>query len=147
MKKVNQTVSDKSKGTCMQAVLSSLFETDLDKTIDVMQFPDDAWHIPFMEWVESNTLFEYVGVINSHDERELTYEALQSVYAVKGFFFGVVPSKNFENTTHAVVIDRYGVIVHDPSPTKSWQDKNPVETGELQYWYHFEPINGFAYER
>lgn len=147
MKAVNQTIVDKGKGTCMQAVLASLFETEIDKTINIMEHPEDSWHIPFMEWLESNTKYEYRGVVNAHDEKELTFDALRSMYAVNGFFYGVVPSKNFKGVTHAVIIDRGGWIVHDPDPSKKWLGINAVETGELQYWYNFEPSNGFIYER
>ena len=147
MKPVNQTIVDKWKGTCVQAVLASLFETKLEETVNIMDFLDTGWQIPFMDWVEDNTPYEYAGVINAHDEKELTYEALQSVFAVKGYFYGVVPSKNFSDVTHAVIIDRGGVIVHDPDPKKKWLGLNPVESGELQYWYLFEPQNGFIYPK
>lgn len=147
MKAIDQTLVCKGKGTCMQAVLASLFETDLDKTINIMDFLESNWYIPFMRWLESSTKYEYCGVVNAHDEKELTLDALQSMYAVNGFFFGVVPSKNFEGVTHAVILDRLGCVVHDPDPSKKWLGINTVETRELIYWYDFQPRNGFIYER
>lgn len=86
MKAVNQTLVCKGKGTCMQAVLASLFETEIDNTINIMDFPEISWHIPFMEWLESTTNYQYQGVVSAHDEKELTLNALQSMYAVDGFF-------------------------------------------------------------
>jgi len=66
MKAVNQTIVDKGKGTCMQAVLASLFETEIEDTINIMEHPEASWHIPFMEWLEASTKYEYQGVVNAH---------------------------------------------------------------------------------
>lgn len=146
MIKINQTVVDKGNGNCMQAVLASLFEVELDKTINVMDLPETQWHIPFMEWIET-VGYEYGGVIGKHDDNKETLKALSSLYAVGGYFYGVVNSKNFKGVTHAVIIDRQGIIVHDPNPDKKWEGINTVETGELIYWYLFEPKDEFVYPK
>lgn len=142
---VNQTVVDKVVGNCMQAVLASLFEVDLEKAINVMDLPEDGWHIKFIEWIES-VGYNYSGVINAHTDISQTLKALNSVYAVEGYFYGVVPSKTFDGVTHAVIIDRAGKVAHDPNPNKKWEGVNVVITGDLIYWYLFEPINGFVYD-
>ncbi len=144
MIKVNQTVIDKGIGNCMQAVLASLFEVELSEAINVMELPEDSWHIPFIEWIES-VEYEYSGVINAHPDTRETFKALNSVHAIDGYFYGVVPSKTFEGVSHAVIIDREGKVVHDPNPNKKWEGINVVVTGDLVYWYLFEPKNGFVY--
>ena len=140
MKAVDQTLVGKGMGNCMQAVLASLFEKELNETINVMDLPEDKWHIPFMEWIESIG-YEYVGVMNSADTKKETYSDLLSQVAVKDCFYGVVPSKNFKRVTHSVIIDRKGVVIHDPNPKKQWQGVDVVDTGDLQYWYRFEPAD------
>lgn len=146
MIKVDQTVTDEKKGTCMQAVLSSLFEKPLSETINPMEYSETGWCLPFLEWIDNNTKYEYDGVVNSHDDKLQTLKALSSMYAIDGFYYGVVPSKNFKNVTHAVIIDRTGVVRHDPNPDKKWQDINVVDSGDLIYWYIFTPKNGFVYD-
>ena len=63
----------------MQAVLASLFEMDLDQAINVMDHPETAWHVPFMDWIDEATKFTYVGVCNAHSEKVQTLNALQSL--------------------------------------------------------------------
>jgi len=138
MKAIDQTLVCKGFGNCMQAVLASLFEKELTETINVMELPEDKWHIPFMNWIESIG-YDYVGVMNSATTKKETYSDLRSQVAVKDYFYAVVPSKNFKKCSHAVIIDRNGVVAHDPNPKKQWQGIDVVESGDLQYWYRFEP--------
>ena len=146
MIRVGQTVTDKNNGTCMQAVLASLFEKPLSETINIMEYPENEWYLPFLEWVDNNTNYQYEGVINAHDDKSQTLKALNSMYAIDGFYYGVVPSKNFDGVTHAVIIDRNGIVQHDPNPDEKWQDVNVVESGDLIYWHDFTPKNGFVYD-
>ena len=138
MKKVDQTVVDKGIGNCMQAVLASLFEKSLVETVNVMDYPEGKWAIPFMEWVES-VGYEYVGTMDPADTTEETCRDLRSLYAVDGYFYASVPSRNFKDVSHAVIIDRSGVVVHDPNPKKQWLGENVVTSEDLNHWYLFEP--------
>lgn len=144
MIKVDQTIVCKDKGNCTQATLASLFELPLDDVINIAELPDLDWFTPFTKWIKSIG-YDYYGVINAHSNTVETFKALRSVYAVDGYFYAVVPSKTFENVTHAVIMDREGNIVHDPNPNKKWQGINVVVSGDLIYWYVFEPKNGLVY--
>lgn len=137
MIKVDQNNVNKGNGNCMQAVLASLFEVNLSDAINVMDYPDPGWHIPFMEWVES-VGYSYIGVMNSADKKDETYSDLLNLESVRDHFYGVVPSRNFEGVTHAVVINRNGVVVHDPNPDRKWLGVDVVDSGDLIYWYLFE---------
>lgn len=139
MIKVYQTVVDEGSGNCMQAVLASLFEKELSETINVMDYPDPGWHIPFMQWVES-VGYSYDGVMNATTEPMQNVMDLQNGECVKGFFYGVVPSRNFKGVTHAVIIDCNGVVVHDPNPDMKWLGVNVVDSQDLVYWYMFSKI-------
>ena len=123
----------------MQAVLASLFEKELDETINVIDYLDDGWAIPFFDWVESFG-FDYVGVMAPAETVEQSKKDLSSLYAVGGFFYASVPSKNYKGISHAVIIDRNGLVVHDPHPQKAWEGINVVESGDIDYWYLFEPM-------
>ena len=59
--------------------------------------------------------------------------------SIDGFVMASVPSDFFEGCTHSVVMDLKGVVVHDPSPNKQWQDKNALESGQLNHWKMFGP--------
>lgn len=138
---IDQTIVDSEKGNCMQAVLASLFEKTLDETINVIELPEESWFQDFISWVNENTDFTFETIVNAHDDEDYTYNALKSLYAINGLFYGVVPSKVFEGCSHAVLIDRNGIVVHDPNPNKLWQGIDAVKTGELEYWYLFTPKN------
>lgn len=141
MKPVKQTLVCGKNGTCMQAALASLFETDINKTIDVMKSSEKNWMPDLIYWVRTNTVYEYKGIVSAHEDSSKTLDALQSLYAVNGFFYGVVPSRNFKGESHALIIDRNGIVVHDPNPDNKWLGVDTVLTKELEYWYRFESKN------
>lgn len=136
MIKINQTVVDKEIGNCMQAVLASLFEKPLEETINIIDYLP-CWAIPFMEWVESIG-YEYEGVMSPAKTIEESYKDLKEVESVGGYFFASVPSKNFDGTYHAVVMDADGVVIHDPSPEKQWEGVDIISSGDVEYWYLFK---------
>lgn len=59
--------------------------------------------------------------------------------SINGFFYAAVPSANFSNVGHAVVMDTRGYCVHDPSPGKYWQDANILKSNRVTDWMLFEP--------
>lgn len=142
MTPIDQTIVDKGKGNCMQAVLASLFEQKFEDTIDVYDYSEREWVIPFMEWVES-VGYEYEGVLNMfvNPTQGVTEESARLDLATHentgGYFYAAVNSRSFEGVTHAVVIDLNGVVVHDPNPNKAWLGVDTVATKELLYIYMF----------
>ena len=142
MKPVDQTVVGKERGDCMQAVLASLFEQKFEDTVNMYDYPEGKWVIPFMKWLESIG-YSYDGVMNmfaneaSGIGREQAYRDLATNEGVGGYFYGSVASKTFEGVTHAVIIDLNGIVVHDPNPNKAWQGVDTIATKELQYFFLF----------
>lgn len=139
MVKVNQSLVDGEKGDCFRAALASLFETDVEETINIIDFVESerGWAIPFMEWVESIG-YEYEYFVSPSEDSSLTYSELKNYQSVGGFFIASVESRNYEGGFHAVIIDTNGVVVHDPEPLKKWLGCDVVEGG-LVGWYVFEP--------
>lgn len=140
MKKVYQTVVDKTIGNCMQAAVASLFNKELEEVPNFIEY--DNWVEIFDNFVKeqgyefsdilynskfSNLLhfkeacFNEMGYVkeglihnlNIVDKHGFKYDG------VDGFFYAVVCSpKNFEfndQCYHAVIIDRECNIVHDPN--------------------------------
>lgn len=137
MTPVFQTVICPTKGNCMQAAVASLFDLDITQVPNFMLYPVDSHE---RHWWDI-----YCGFI-----RLLGYEVkgigrpcshkLSDSEGVNGYFDASVPSKTLEGCSHAVIIDRTGLVVHDPNPNQKWLGINVVETGELNNWYVIEKI-------
>jgi hypothetical protein len=140
MIKVDQTITERGKGNCMQAALSSLFHTDMDKTINIIDHIDSGWQIPFMCWIASIG-YEYDGVYTAFVDMDKTKENLKDSPSVSGYLLAAVPSKNHNGVSHAVIINNNGLVVHDPHPKMGWLGVNVVESGEISYWYLFSEAN------
>jgi hypothetical protein len=142
MKPVDQTVSGNGNGDCMRAVLASLFEQKFEDTVDVYGYPEGEWVIPFMDWIESIG-YEYEGVVHMFVDpvngvnKKRALRDLSKFESVGGYFYGAVNSRSFKDVTHAVIIDALGIVVHDPSPSKTWLGENLIATKELLYVHTF----------
>ena len=147
MKPVDQTIVDSGTGNCMQAVFASLFEQKLEDAINIFDYPRGEWMVPFMEWSES-VGYEYQGILNMFVDplgpvtRQSARRDISQLESVGGYFYGVVASKTYENTTHAVIIDSLGIVVHDPNPNKAWQGVDTISSKDLLYIYTFGKIKG-----
>jgi len=130
---IEQQIHDKDAGDCMRATVASLLELPIDAVPHFLRFDGNKW-FPVLYYFFWAFGYEYEGVKNysATGENDLLFED-----SINGFFYGVVPSRNFDEKTHAVVMDMTGLVVHDPSPTKKWQDENIIESGECIYWYRF----------
>lgn len=121
MKKVFQTVIDRYHGNCMQAVVASLFELDLE---DVPNFiEEENWFWKMSDFYEERGY--HLGCVNG----DLEYLKRCARYdgGVNGYFDGTVNSKIFEGGTHAVVVDMDMNIVHDPNPNGVYLDCKPED--------------------
>lgn len=137
MKKIYQTIIDKDKGNCMQAVVASLFEKELNEVPNFMEY--DKWFEEMMIYFQEqgyklsgylhNEKYQSIiqptlncFQIDHFDPSEMmSFETLSKYTGVNGFFFASVLSpknangSNLNQYTHAVVIDSAFNIVHDPN--------------------------------
>jgi hypothetical protein len=125
MKKVYQTIVDKDHGNCMQAVVASLFNLNLEDVPNFIEY-DDWWSgtVEFFndrgyDW---NTIW-----INHHSEDELepimpielVKECLKADGGVNGYWYAFLPSATFPYPgTHAVIVDAECNVIHDPNPNE-----------------------------
>ena len=141
MKKVFQTVVDKNKGNCMQAAMASLFDKELDEVPNFIEqynwwevmekfvesegyeFSDMLYNFKFTSLIHFKSdcfekpryVYEYsVGELSTKNGEEYKYNG------VNGLFYATVCSpKNFDfnqHCYHAVIIDRFCNVIHDPNP-------------------------------
>lgn len=141
MKKVFQTVVDKNKGNCMQAAIASLFNKDLNDVPNFIEYVN--WYEMIENYVKSEG-YEFVDIFYNFKFNSLLHfktdcfekpkhceeygvssllnkvEGEYQYKGVDGLFYGVVCSpKNFEfndHRYHAVLVDRFCNVVHDPNP-------------------------------
>ena len=144
MKKVYQTVIDKTIGNCMQATIASLLDLELNVVPNFILEPKNNWFQTMYRFLKDNgyefngTLYNiedsrirgeyhssymehYNKIINS-DNKDNNLERLKNSKGIDGFFYASVYSPRFVNlmdkhpTGHAVIIDSSFNIVHDPNP-------------------------------
>lgn len=138
---VDQTVVQKKRGNCMQAVVASLFDLELEQVPHFRLYdisPDrvkKSWFNVFIYFFRSMG-YGYEGYSRAWKKRKL-----EEKHSIEGYFYAAVESRTFKNVKHAVVIDLDGKVVHDPNPNRAWQDINVVETGELDGWYCFTRLD------
>lgn len=124
---INQTIVDSQKGDCARAVIASLFELEIEAVPNFMLHQGHIWFDVFYYFIYSLG-YQYNG--NGHPE---TISIKDNT--INGYCYAVVKSKTFSNSTHAVIINETGLVVHDPNPNKLWEGINIVETGDLMYFY------------
>lgn len=134
MKPVMQTITTSGDGDCMRAVVASLFELTIEQVPHFLRF-GDRWHDVLLGF--AHTCGYEVGD-NRHvraDETELN-EWYFDRWSVDGIVWASVDSRNIKGGTHAVLIDKQGVVVHDPRPDgNSFLGANVFETREVHYWW------------
>ena len=138
MKPVYQTIIDKNKGNCMQAMYASLFELELEEVPNFSLWwnenPPDDRHWSQVEWdfikkqgySEGRTLYNpncRPNGISQRDKnkvlKEYCLEAVKEHNGVKGCFYASVLSPIFyknDGGTHCILVDNNFNIVHDPNP-------------------------------
>lgn len=111
MKKVYQTVVDKEHGNCMQASVASSLDLDLEEVPNFIEL-GDKWYEVFDDFIRK---YGYEPNYISGNVHEL-YNVAKFDNGVNGYFYGVVDSQTFKGGTHAVIVDRFMNIIHDPNP-------------------------------
>lgn len=133
MIKVYQTIIDPIKGNCMQAALASLFELTLEEVPNFIEL--ENWIQEYKNFYKQKGL-EF-GIL-SNTPKELLKKALKYDGGVNGYFNASVPSKTFENVSHAVIIDSDLTVVHDPNPNNLWlghKDTDVIEVTITKQFY------------
>lgn len=127
MKKVYQTIIDPNHGNCMQAVVASLFEMELDEVPNFIEF-EDRWYLEMIKFYEERG-YELGTISGSTEHMKI---AAEFDGGVNGYFDATVESKLFPGRTHAVVVDKNLNIVHDPNPSGVYLSCRPEDVIAIQ---------------
>jgi hypothetical protein len=113
MIKIDQTIIDGKNGDCFRACIASMLELPLKDVIHFSMFGKD-WYREFYRYMR------YRKYLVKGFERD--YNKLSKKCLINGCISAMVPSKNFKGKMHVVLIDERGKVIHDPSPSKQYQD-------------------------
>ena len=128
MKKVFQTVVDSGKGNCMQAAIASLLELDLEDVPNFIEFVGKGQWLKTMHGFLNEKGYDAITVGKSKGQGTQWLKDLAKFdNGVNGYLYASVPSRTFENGTHAVIVDTDLRVVHDPNPNQKCLDIKPDE--------------------
>jgi len=126
MKKIFQTIVDKNHGNCMQAVVASLFDLELNQVPNFIE--SDSWFIDMMNFFKKQGYSDICPIYkNRHDDKLFLKKVAKFDKGVNGYFYASVPSQTYEDITHAVVVDENLNIIHDPNPNQMALKLNPED--------------------
>lgn len=151
MKEVFQTIIDSERGNCMQAVIASLLEVELDGVPNFIEY-DKWWYsltIAVMDHygysINKRLYNENIGDGNIREQD--SFKDLKNHEGVNGFFYAVVKSPMFHETggTHAIIIDKDFNVVHDPNPEYKDLESYPYAdeygyNGIIEVWVFNRPV-------
>ncbi len=134
MIQVDQVVSDRGRGDCRRATVASILELEMEQVPHFRLFSSSQENEVFIAffWALGWDVDGYTPFSPYREKQNISIEE-----SINGYFLAVVPSRNFEKCLHSVIIDVNGVVVHDPSPKKNYQNENVFETKSINYWYRF----------
>ena len=125
MKVVDQRVLSNTIGDCFQACVASLLEIPYEDAFSVNSDFEMGWLSAFSGWLKERG-FEFQGCLTIWNGKEncLTWKDLRDrSVGVKGCFIAWGMSPRYtDGTTHAVIVDGNGKIIHDPHPTRQGVD-------------------------
>ena len=143
MKKIFQTIIDKTEGNCIQAAIASLLNKTLDEVPDLKNIESGkSWFGVLYEFLK-DCGYEFDGTWYNHkdmnlrsgkDYRRTEFKDL-NLPGVDGYFFATVYSPIYHDftdiknpqVTHAIIVDKDFNIIHDP---------NPLNKGMSSYPFH-----------
>ena len=129
MKKIQQTICDKEKGDCLRACVASLFNLNIEQVPHFILFDGRKWQQVFWGFLASIDI-KYNGVRTISNG-----SVVQGIDCIDGLVIAGVNSLNIEGVTHAVLMNKDGLVVHDPSNDNSYEGINIIESKELLYFY------------
>lgn len=133
MIKVNQKYTEKGRGDCWRAAIASLLELELEAVPHFILHGDYQYNVftRFLESLEYNYTF-----VRVKSRGEFLIENLpQRQHLHKKAVVALVPSRNYKDVNHCVLINSKGKVIHDPSPKKNWQGANVFEEKAIIAWY------------
>lgn len=132
MKKVFQTRTSKENGNCAQAVIATLFGMELEEVPDFVGSHHIKPMAPEIVKFHRNKGFK-AGYIYKSDHKmgKSLLDIANNDDGVNGFFYAVVKSKTFEESLHAVVVDKQLNIIHDPNPNGRCLELGPDDVIQL----------------
>ena len=135
---INQTILSKEDGDCTRACVASLLELSIEQVPHFIRFKD-AWfkHMAAFFWTMGYK-FEGTAYLYKEGKSKPHCHSLYKTPSIKGYFIATVPSKTFDYTSHCVIINKKGIVVHDPNPNKKWRDINIRKSKDLESWMMWE---------
>ena len=122
MIKVYQTRISNTDGNCAQATIASLLNLKLKDVPDFVRNhhikPMNTEIIKFLKSKGFNTQYSKPPKV-IRDK------------GINGYFYAIVRSQTFNNTQHAVVIDKNLNIVHDPNPNGKCLKLKPTDIVQI----------------
>lgn len=137
---VDQEIVDPGKGDCLRACYASLLELPLDAVPNFIRHNHNWFNVLAQFLLALKWKLDYISGHYYQDETRYyakcpkKYKRPSTRYSLNGFFKATVKSRTFTNVHHAVIIDKTGLVVHDPNPNKLYQDENIIKTNELISW-------------
>lgn len=133
MKPVDQRKIDAGTGDCMTACLASLLDLPYEAVPLFREIEADGseqWFSVLWKFLKDNG-YSFTGTwyhsvqLTTGPEIHPFEELRERSNGVNGLFLAGGPSPRFPGVSHAVLIDGYGNLVHDPHPSR--QGVNPIE--------------------
>lgn len=121
MKKYNQKIVDNNIGDCFRACMATLLQLPPEV------LPNDfspAWHRNWQNYLEQ------FGLSLSYSNR-----SDQPIWLWQPWIASV-PSLNYKNTTHAILMHQSGVVLHDPSTKKKYKTGRRLNSNIVQSGQH-----------
>ncbi len=131
MIKVYQTIIDKGHGNCMQAVVASLFELELNEVPNFIEFGKSRWHGELYHFFNSIGSYDICSIYKDRHGTEMLKKIALFDKGIDGFFYATVKSKLFEDVCHAVVVDINLNIIHDPNPNGIYLSCTPEDVESI----------------
>jgi hypothetical protein len=136
MNKAFQTISGNGKGNCMQAVIASLLDLEIDKVPNFAEHFNGDWVQVRNDFLEKYGYKEIIILVNPNIEgwevykdTDICLSNLHKYKGIEGFFDASVASPKYwekDKTTHALVVDNKCNIVHDPEKDYQSLEKYPM---------------------
>jgi len=124
---VFQSIHDKGKGDCLRACVASLLELEIEQVPHFIRY--ENWHAAFCYFLAGFGI-QFNGTGRLHKGRLPELED-----TVTGLLIATVPSLNFDDTNHVVLMDVEGYVVHDPSNKLTYENgRNLIHMGILRSW-------------